>query len=276
MNPELSIAFIGGGNMAAALISGLAGKFCPIGNIHVIDPVEDTRKAWAGRGATVAAAPDEQLSRCNIWVLAVKPQIMKSVAAAAQPWLRDSLVISIAAGIRAADLAGWLGAESAAWPRVVRCMPNTPALIGQGVTGLAALDGVGRQDRELADAVLKAVGQTVWVDRESDLDGVTALSGSGPAYVFLFLEALIEGGQAVGLSAEQSRALALATFTGAASMAAASAEPPALLRERVTSKGGTTAAALDVMAQADFRRIVARAMQAAAHRAQEMGDEFSK
>ncbi|MDX3907515.1 MAG: pyrroline-5-carboxylate reductase [Pigmentiphaga sp.] len=276
MNPELSIAFIGGGNMAAALISGLAGKFCPMGNIHVVEVNDTLRQSWAERGATVAAGPDEILSRCKVWVYAVKPQVMKEVAAATRPWLKDSLVISIAAGIRAADLARWLGAEGSAWPRIVRCMPNTPALIGQGITGLAALDGVGQDDRALAESVLKAVGETVWVERESDLDGVTALSGSGPAYVFLFLEALVEGGRAVGLDAGQSRALALATLAGATRLAASSSEPPEVLRERVTSKGGTTAAALDVLAQAGFRQTVVRAMQAAAHRAQEMGDEFGK
>ena len=276
MTQSLSIAFIGGGNMAAALISGLAGKFCPMGNIHVVDPHESARQDWAARGATVAAAPDEALSRCAIWVYAVKPQVMKEVAAASQPWLKDSLVISIAAGIGAADLARWLGSDAQPWPRVVRCMPNTPALIGQGATGLAALDGVDEADRAQAQAVLEAVGSTVWVSREADLDGVTALSGSGPAYVFLFIEALIEGGKAVGLDDEQSRALALATLSGAASLAAASSEPPSVLRERVTSKGGTTAAALDVLAQANFRQAVVRAMQAAAHRAQEMGDEFGR
>jgi len=276
MNQELSIAFIGGGNMAAALISGLAGKFCPMANVHVVEVNETSRRAWAERGATVSAAPDAALSRCKIWVYAVKPQVMKEVVAATRPWLKDSLAISIAAGIRAADLARWLGTEADPWPRVVRCMPNTPALIGQGVTGLAALAGVGEQDRAQAEAVLQAVGQTVWVAREDDLDGVTALSGSGPAYVFLFIEALVEGGRAVGLDEEQSRKLALATLAGATSLAAESSEPPSVLRERVTSKGGTTAAALDVLAEAGFRQAVVRAMQAAARRAQEMGDEFGK
>lgn len=276
MTPDLSIAFIGGGNMAAALISGLAGKLCPMANIHVVEVNDSVRQSWAERGASVSAGPDEALSRCKVWVYAVKPQVMKEVAASTRPWLKDSLVISIAAGIRMVDLARWLGTEAAPWQRLVRCMPNTPALIGQGVTGLAASDGVGEADRAQAEAILQAVGQTVWVGREDDLDGVTALSGSGPAYVFLFIEALIEGGLAVGLDAEQSRKLALATLAGAANLAASSSDPPAVLRERVTSKGGTTAAALDVLAQAGFRQALVRAMQAAAQRAREMGDAFGK
>jgi pyrroline-5-carboxylate reductase len=266
---DLSIAFIGGGNMASALVSGLAGKLCPIGNIHVVEVNDDLREAWRARGASVSAEPDEALAHCQVWVYAVKPQVMKAVAIATEPFLRDSLVISIAAGIRAADLARWLSAT-----RLVRCMPNTPSLIGAGISGLAALPGTPDADRDLAGQILASVGEVVWVDDESQLDGVTALSGSGPAYVFLMIEALIEGGLAVGLDAGQSRALALATLSGATRLAAESTEPPSLLRERVTSKGGTTAAALAVMEQDGFKATVVRAMQAAADRAHEMGDEF--
>ena len=274
MRPEFSIAFIGGGNMASALVSGLVGKLCPISNIHIVEVDQGLREAWQARGASTSAAPDAALSACKVWVYAVKPQVLKQVAADTRPWLEDSLVISVAAGIRAADLARWLGPAGQPWGRMVRCMPNTPALIGAGITGLAALDGVGSADRELATAILEAVGQVVWVDDESTLDGVTALSGSGPAYVFLLLEALIEGGQAVGLSAGQSRDLALATLAGATRLAAESTEPPSVLRERVTSKGGTTAAALDVMQSGGLKATVVLAMQAAARRASEMGDEF--
>lgn len=269
MTSDLSIAFIGGGNMAAALVSGLAGKLCPIENIHIVELNDELRASWQARGASTASEPDEALSRCQVWVYAVKPQVMKAVAIATQPWLKDSLVISIAAGIRAKDLSSWLATD-----RVVRCMPNTPSLIGQGVSGLAALPAVGSADRALAASILEAVGQVVWVGDEAQLDGVTALSGSGPAYVFLLLEALIEGGQAVGLDAEQSRALALATLSGATQLAAQSDESPGVLRERVTSKGGTTAAALAVMGQAGLKDTVVRAMRAAADRAYEMGDEF--
>ncbi|SUV84695.1 pyrroline-5-carboxylate reductase [Bordetella pertussis] len=190
-----------------------------------------------------------------MWVYAVKPQHMREAVAGTRPWLRpDTLIVSVAAGIRADTLAGWLGEPGQPWQRLVRCMPNTPALVGAGMTGLAALPGVTPQDRELAGQLLTSVGEVVWVDGDAGLDAVTALSGSGPAYVFLFIEALIAGGRAVGLTDEQARQLALGTLAGATRLAAQSDEPPAVLRERVTSKGGTTAAALDVYAQGDFRR----------------------
>jgi pyrroline-5-carboxylate reductase len=276
MNAELSIAFIGGGNMAAALTAGLAGPVCPASRIHVIDINESSRRNFEAQGMTTASAPDEQLARCSVWVFAVKPQNMKEVVEAARPFLKDSLVISIAAGIRAGDLARWLGSDDKPWARVIRCMPNTPSLIGAGATGLAALPGVSNTDRDLAGRILGAVGTTTWVDDESLLDAVTALSGSGPAYVFLFIEALIAGGLKVGLNAEQARALALATLSGATRLAAESSEPPSVLRERVTSKGGTTKAALDVFEAAGFRDIVAQAMEAAARRAHDMGEEFGR
>ena len=172
----------------------------------------------AARGMTTATAADEALARCRVWVFAVKPQNMKDVVASTRQWLRpDTLVVSVAAGIRADTLAGWLGTPEQPFRRLVRCMPNTPALVGAGMTGLAALDGVGQEDRELAASLLASVGDVVWVADDAALDGVTALSGSGPAYVFLFLEALIAGGQKVGLTAEQARQLALGTLAGAAS-----------------------------------------------------------
>ena len=257
MKNELSIAFIGGGNMAAALASGLAGKVCPAGNIHVIDINEEAHASWRARGMTTATAADEALARCRVWVFAVKPQNMKDVVASTRQWLRpDTLVVSVAAGIRADTLAGWLGTPEQPFRRLVRCMPNTPALVGAGMTGLAALDGVGQEDRELAASLLASVGDVVWVADDAALDGVTALSGSGPAYVFLFLEALIAGGQKVGLTAEQARQLALGTLAGATKLAAESSEPPSVLRERVTSKGGTTAAALASFSAAGFAGIV--------------------
>jgi len=276
MNSELSIAFIGGGNMAAALTAGLAGTVCPASRIHVIDINESSRRNFEALGMSTAAAPDETLARCAVWVYAVKPQSMKDVVASTQPWLRDSLIISIAAGIRGGDLARWLGTDGMPWGRVIRCMPNTPSLIGAGATGLAALPGVSDEDRALAGTILGAVGTTTWVDDESLLDAVTALSGSGPAYVFLFIESLIAGGLAVGLNQQQARELALATLSGATRLAAESSEPPSVLRERVTSKGGTTKAALDVFEAAGFRELVAQAMQAAAKRAHDMGEEFGR
>ncbi|MGE8685928.1 MAG: pyrroline-5-carboxylate reductase [Achromobacter sp.] len=277
MKNELSIAFIGGGNMAAALASGLAGKVCAAGNIHVIDINQDAHAAWKTRGMTTATAPDEALARCRVWVFAVKPQNMKDVVASTRQWLReDTLVVSVAAGIRADTLAAWLGTPEAPFNRLVRCMPNTPALVGAGMTGLAALDGVGEADRELAARLLSSVGSVVWVDGDAALDGVTALSGSGPAYVFLFLEALVAGGQKVGLTAEQAKQLALGTLAGATRLAAESSEPLSTLRERVTSKGGTTAAALDSFGAAGFAGIVEEAMAAAARRSRELAEEFGK
>ncbi|MGH8818100.1 MAG: pyrroline-5-carboxylate reductase [Achromobacter pestifer] len=277
MKNELSIAFIGGGNMAAALASGLAGKVCPAGNIHVIDINEDGHAAWQARGMTTATAPGEALARCRVWVFAVKPQNMKDVVASTRQWLRDdTLVVSVAAGIRADTMAGWLGTPEAPFQRLVRCMPNTPALVGAGITGLAALDGVDQADRELAARLLASVGQVVWVADDAALDGVTALSGSGPAYVFLFLEALVAGGVKVGLTEAQAKQLALGTLAGATKLAAESSEPLAVLRERVTSKGGTTHAALTEMQSAGVREAIVRAVRAAQRRATELGDEFGR
>ncbi|AKQ60090.1 pyrroline-5-carboxylate reductase [Bordetella hinzii] len=277
MENPLSIAFIGGGNMASALAFGLADKVCPARNIHVVDINVQAHAGWLARGMTAAAAPDAALSRCRVWIFAVKPQVMREVVQAARPWLEpDTLVISVAAGLRADTLAGWLGQADLPWRRLVRCMPNTPALVGQGMTGMAALDGVSAQDRQLAETLLSAVGQVVWVEDDAALDAVTALSGSGPAYVFLFLESLIAAGQAVGLSAEQARQLALGTFAGATRLAAEASEPPSVLRERVTSKGGTTAAALQVFETADMRGMVERAVRAAAQRSCQLAEEFGK
>lgn len=277
MKNELSIAFIGGGNMAAALASGLTGKVCAAGNIHVIDINQDAHAAWQARGMSVAAAPGEALARCRVWVFAVKPQNMKDVVASTRQWLRDdTLVVSVAAGIRADTLGAWLGTPEAPFSRLVRCMPNTPALVGAGMTGLAALDGVDQADRELAARLLSSVGEVVWVAGDDALDGVTALSGSGPAYVFLFLEALVAGGLKVGLTAEQAKQLALGTLAGATRLAAESPEPLSVLRERVTSKGGTTAAALAAFEAAGFAGIVEDAMAAAAQRSRELAEEFGK
>ncbi|KAG0929207.1 hypothetical protein G6F31_017435 [Rhizopus arrhizus] len=202
---------------------------------------------------------------------------MKDVVASTRQWLQDdTLVVSVAAGIRADTLAGWLGSPDAPFKRLVRCMPNTPALVGAGITGLAALDGVSEADRELAATLLASVGQVVWVADDAALDGVTALSGSGPAYVFLFLEALVAGGLKVGLTEAQAKQLALGTLAGATKLASESTEPLAVLRERVTSKGGTTAAALAAFGDAGFTGIVEDAMAAAARRSRELAEEFGK
>jgi pyrroline-5-carboxylate reductase len=204
-------------------------------------------------------------------VLAVKPQQMREVAAALQPQLaKQPLLLSIAAGIRGADLSRWLGGYGA----IVRSMPNTPALIGRGITGMVAMPGASEQQRAHADSIMRAVGQTVWLDDEALIDPVTAVSGSGPAYVFYFLEAMQQAAQEMGLSAAQGRELALATFTGAAELAAQSDDPVEVLRQRVTSKGGTTHAAISSMEQAGVKQAIIEAMKAAAARGRELGDEL--
>lgn len=276
-NYELSLAFIGGGNMASALGAGLIGKRCGASDVHVvdIDPVALSR--WSAQGVSTAAVPDETLVTRKIWIFAVKPQVMKETVAACRPFLTpDTLVISIAAGIDSQTLSRWLGSDNVPFKRVVRCMPNTPSLVKAGISGLLALDGVSVDDKAVAQQLLKAVGEVVWVDNDEQIDAVTALSGSGPAYVFLFIESLIAGGMKLGLTAEQSRALALATLNGSTQLASLSPESPSTLRERVTSKGGTTAAALAVFEQHQFTDLVHEAMQAAYNRASELAIEFSK
>ena len=219
----MKIAFIGGGNMAAALIGGLIKRGVAADGLYAIDVNEEVRARAQQFGVRTGAAIDATLADYDAVVLAVKPQVLKDVAQALAPHLKTQLVISIAAGIRGSDLARWLGD----YARVVRTMPNTPALVGMGVTGLAALPGVDAAGRELASNVLGAVGEIVWFDDESKLDAVTAISGSGPAYVFYFIEALQEAARQLGMNDEQGRALAVATFTGAAQLAAQSGGPRA-------------------------------------------------
>lgn len=262
--------------MASALAGGLLGEHKKADNIHVIDPDPETRASWAAKGAGAAGEPDQRLADCRVWFFAVKPQIMAQVVQQCRPWLQDdTLVISIAAGIPGMAIGRWLGSESAPYTRVVRCMPNTPALIACGMTGMTALPGVTDAERQMASALLESVGRVLWVDNDAAIDAVTAVSGSGPAYVFLFLQALIEAGIQQGLSAEQSRQLALGTFHGATQLAMLSPDEPATLRERVTSRGGTTAAAIAVFEQNRQGEIIQAAVAAAARRAGELAREFS-
>ncbi len=274
MNVPLSsvrIAFVGGGNMAAALIGGLIARGANAASLAAIDPSEAQRASLATRfGIAVHHAPSADALEADAVVLAVKPQQMREAVASVAPHLRAPLLLSVAAGVRAVDLSRWLGG----YGRIVRTMPNTPALVGLGATGLATLTGATPADRALAEAIMGAVGETVWVDDESKLDAVTALSGSGPAYVFRFIESMIDGGIALGLDADQARRLAIQTVLGAAQLAASASEPPSVLRERVTSKGGTTAAALAVMAERDLPSLVADAMAAACSRSETLGREF--
>lgn len=264
-----TITLIGGGNMAAALIGGLTRHGTPGADIRVVE-IDPARCAQLGREFGVQASPTPAtVAGTEVVVLAVKPQQMQAVCMQIRPWLGTALVLSIAAGIRAADIARWLGSG-----QIVRAMPNTPALIGLGISGVAALPAVTATQRNEATAILSALGRVVWFDDEHALDAVTAVSGSGPAYVYYFIEALIEAGGTLGLTAAQARELAIHTFVGAAQLAADSTEPIETLRERVTSKGGTTAAALASLEHDGVKAHIATALQAAARRAEAMGAEF--
>ena len=267
----MKLAFIGGGNMAAALLSGLRREHAA-GDMHVVEPGEPRRAELVRDfGVDVAPAPGERVRGVDAIVLAVKPQQMHVACTALRPHVGKQLIVSIAAGIRAADLARWLGTQ-----RIVRTMPNTPALIGRGITGMMALPEVDTAGRALAETILRACGDVVWFDSEAQIDGVNAVSGSGPAYVFYFIEALVAAGEELGFSPEQARKLAIETVAGSAQLAAASSEPLSLLRERVTSKGGTTAAALASFARDDVAAGLVRGVHAAMQRARELGDEYGR
>ena len=270
----MQTTFIGGGNMAGALIGGMIGRGQAPGTLAAVDPDAAQRARLAerfgiGLHASIEAAAAAGALGAPVLVLAVKPQQMRDVAGALASHLDHApLVISIAAGIRARDLAGWLGGRA----RVLRTMPNTPALIGAGITALAMQPALTPEDRTRAEAVLSACGQTVWVEDESLLDAVTAISGSGPAYVFHFMEAMQAAAREMGLDEDQARRLTLATFAGAARLAANSDPPVAVLRAQVTSKGGTTAAALEHMAAQGLARHFIDAMHAARRRSVELGE----
>ena len=258
--------------MASAILGGLRQQGVAAQQITVVDPGLEARLRLQERyGVRALEAADASLGQADVVVWAVKPQQFREAAAAAAPHVAGALHISVAAGITTATLARWFASQ-----RIVRCMPNTPALIGQGMTGVYALPGVTAEDRALAEALIAGTGRWVWVADEAALDAVTALSGSGPAYVFYFLEAMQQAGVELGLTPEQARALAVGTFAGGAHLAAQSAEPLATLRERVTSKGGTTHAALTALEQAGVKAAFVKAMHAACVRAAELGDEFGR
>ncbi|MGH8618717.1 MAG: pyrroline-5-carboxylate reductase [Burkholderiales bacterium] len=273
----MNITFIGGGNMARAIIGGLLAKGHPAADLRVVEIVAAARTALEkDYGVATFATADAALANVDCIVLAVKPQQLRETCTHLGSHLeRDQCpIISIAAGIRLASLMQWLGGN---YRRLIRAMPNTPALIGKGMTALyAARPAVSDADFRLADAILAAVGKTLRVTDESALDAVTAVSGSGPAYVFYFIEALEAAARELGLDAAQARTLALETFVGAANLAAGAAEPPAELRARVTSKGGTTEAALASMTRDHLKETIIRAVQAAAARSRALGDELDQ
>jgi pyrroline-5-carboxylate reductase len=268
----MNICFIGGGNMATALIGGLLGKGFSAAQISVVEINTDNR-ARLQRDFAVRAFENlaEAIAGSQLIVFAVKPQQLRAVAQQLAPLLSGQLLISIAAGIRATDLARWSDSQS-----VVRAMPNTPALIQSGMTGLYALPSVTDAQREQAQSILAAVGETLWLHDEAMLDAVTAISGSGPAYVFYFIEALQQAAQQLGFNAEDARRLSLATFLGASKLAASSEEDVSVLRARVTSKNGTTERALLSLSANHVDEHIAQAAQAAASRSREMGDELGK
>lgn len=273
----MKITFLGGGNMATALIGGMIERGFSAADIQVVDLGAEARtRLEANFGVRAVESADAGALACDALVLAVKPQQMKAALAPLAGRMGGQLVISIAAGLRTADLGRWLGGPAGAYTRLVRCMPNTPALIGAGVTGLFADPSVDAAGREAADAILAAVGSTVWVDDEAQIDAVTAISGSGPAYVFHFIEALEAAGRAVGFDEATARRLAIDTALGGARLAAGSEDSPAVLREKVTSKGGTTAAALAALAAAGWHDALVAAVKAAEARGRALGDELGK
>ena len=264
-----TLAFIGGGNMARSLVAGLVARGHAARDIHVAEPVATLRDALAADfGVHVHDRAEDAVAGAGTWVLAVKPQVMQAVCTALAPPAQAGrpLVLSIAAGIPTPRLDAWLGGGLA----VVRCMPNTPALLGAGATGLFANARTTATQRGDAEALMRSAGLTAWIDDETLMDAVTAVSGSGPAYVFLLAEALQAAGEAEGLPADTARALAIQTLLGASRMLDESGEAAATLRQRVTSPNGTTQAALDAFEAGGFRALVRAAVGAAARRGREL------
>jgi pyrroline-5-carboxylate reductase len=266
----MKVAFLGGGNMAAALIGGLLGRGYERAAISAMEVSTPTRERLAAQhGVHVSAAPDAATRQAEVLVLAVKPQDLRG-AVEGLSGLDQKLVISIAAGVRVDALSRWLHGHR----KLVRCMPNTPALIGAGIAALYALPEVSGEERGKAETILRAVGEVVWVDDERLLDPVTAVSGSGPAYVFWFIEQLAASAQKLGLPKDTALKLALQTVLGAAKLAAQSDKSPAELRKQVTSKGGTTEAALKVFEQEKLAERMMKALEAASRRGAALGDEL--
>lgn len=269
----MNITFIGGGNMATALIGGLLQRGFTASQLRVVEIMPEARERLQRQFGIAATADAAQaINGAEVVLLAVKPQQLAEVVRRLAPLIKSQLVISIAAGIRAADISRWLGG----YPRLVRAMPNTPALIQAGVTGLYAMPEVSAEEKGRAQAILSAAGSCLWLPKEELMDAVTAVSGSGPAYVFYFIEALHQSARELGLDDAQARQLALETFLGASKLASQSDEDAAILRARVTSKAGTTERALAAMEAASVKAHIVQAVKAAARRATEMGDEFGK
>jgi pyrroline-5-carboxylate reductase len=270
----MRVTFIGAGNMADALIGGMLRKDFPLHDLRVVEIDAGARRRIEQKyGVTCFDKPKDAVRSGDVVVFAVKPQHLREAASKSGISDNNNLVVSIAAGVRLASLSKWLKGHT----RLVRAMPNTPSMIGEGVAGLFPFSrDVTREDRAQAETVLGAVGATVWITDESQMDAVTAISGSGPAYVFYFIEAVEEAAAELGLPIPIAHQLVLNTFTGAAKLAASSPDPVAVLRERVTSKGGTTERALASMAKDEVKAAVIRAIHAANERGRELGEELGK
>ena len=270
---KMRIAFIGAGNMASSLIGGLLAKGLDAAQIRASDPGAETRaKVAAEHGIELFADNAQAIKDADVIVIAVKPQAMKAVCQDLRPHLKPhQLLVSIAAGITCASLLDWLGNQP-----LVRCMPNTPALLGKGVSGLFATADVTAEQRQQAEQLLSAVGIVVWVDSEAQIDAVTAVSGSGPAYFFLLIEAMTDAGVKLGLPRDVAKQLAEQTALGAAHMAVASDVDAAELRRRVTSPAGTTEAAIKSFQADGFAATVEKALSAAAHRSAEMAEQLGQ
>ena len=273
----MNVLFIGGGNMADALIGGMLKSGFAAGQLRAVEVDGAARRRLFEKYRVECLAEVRGAARPGeVVVFAVKPQQMQEAARFSGLKPNANLVVSIAAGITLASLAGWLGGPNAVHTKLVRAMPNTPALIGAGVAGLYALPGVNEAERKQAEAILGAVGATVWIENEALMDAVTAVSGSGPAYVFWFIEQLAAAGESLGLTRETSKKLAIETVLGSAKLAAQSADSPAVLRERVTSKGGTTEAALKAFEEQKLAERFLRAVEAARDRGVELGGQMAK
>jgi pyrroline-5-carboxylate reductase len=268
----MKLAFIGGGNMAQALLAGLQTQQFLMTDIIVVELDLNKHNDLVTKYGVTATNHLEDVATYDVIVLAIKPQQLAELSKNLAPILDQQLIISIAAGVRLKDLSAWLGH----YPIIVRAMPNTPAQIQAGMTGLYAMPGVSEQQISMADLVLNAAGKTLWLDSEEKLDAVTAISGSGPAYVFYFIEALQEAALALGLSDVEAKQLSLATFKGASLLANASESPVAILREQVTSKGGTTEQGLQSLEHSEVKNAIILAAKKAHNRAQTLGEELAK
>ncbi|ENU32171.1 pyrroline-5-carboxylate reductase [Acinetobacter parvus] len=266
-----NICFIGGGNMAQALIGGLLSRGLPTTRITVSDPVEQIRHVLEEKGIQTTADNLEAIKNADVVVLAVKPQVLATVLQPLKGLLSDKLVISIIAGAEIQTISDLIGGSQ----RIVRVMPNTPALVQTGAHGIYASEAVGKQDRELTSQILAATGLTIWLDNEAQIDAVTAVSGSGPAYFFYLMESMIRAGKNLGLEEKVATALTLQTALGAAQMAITSSNSPAELRKNVTSPNGTTQAALEVFDRAQISQNIQAALAAAQKRSQELAQELS-